>query len=186
MTIPPGGDKAIGRAAHNWKATLKVLGVFFFVLAVVILAVVIPFRVLLLLLTPLLSSAQQQLSPALPLRSSSRWILDANNQRIKFRCVNWAGHQEANVPEGLDKQPIPTIVDWIKSQGFNCVRLTYSIDHALNPSLALSDSFVRAAAAANVPVQSTQRNLMRWLLARRIQREEERRGREGLRAWSME
>lgn len=113
---------------------------------------------LLTLLTSLLTSlatAQQQLSPALPLRSSSRWILDANNNRVKFRCVNWAGHQEANIPEGLDKQPVTYIVDWIKKQGFNCVRLTYSIDHALNPNLKVSDSFTQAAAAAGVSVQAT-------------------------------
>ncbi|KAK3313786.1 glycoside hydrolase family 5 protein [Apodospora peruviana] len=89
---------------------------------------------------------------ALPLKSSSRWILDANNQRVKFRCVNWAGHQEANIPEGLDKQPVGYIVDWIKQQGFNCVRLTYSIDHALNGNtMKVADSFSQAAAAAGVP-----------------------------------
>lgn len=93
---------------------------------------------------------------AIPLHTSSRWILDANNKRVKLRCVNWAGHMEANVPEGLDKQPIEFIADWIKAQGFNCVRLTYSIDHALNPDLKVSDSFTAAAKAAGVSAQSMQ------------------------------
>ena len=86
---------------------------------------------------------------AIPLHSSSRWILDSNNERVKLRCVNWAGHMEANVPEGLHKQPISFIADWIRDQGFNCVRLTYSIDHALDPDLRVSDSFAAAGAAAS-------------------------------------
>ena len=87
---------------------------------------------------------------ALPLHSSSRWILDNNGNRVKFTCVNWAGHGEANIPEGLNKQSIDFIADMIKSQGFNCVRLTYSIDHALNPTLAVQDSFAIAAANSGV------------------------------------
>ncbi|KAK4242470.1 glycoside hydrolase [Achaetomium macrosporum] len=100
------------------------------------------------LLGPLIQAADI----ALPLHSSSRWILDANNQRVKFRCVNWAGHMETNIPEGLQHQSIDFIVDWIAQQGFNCVRLTYSIDHALNPSLSVSASFTAAAGAAGVPL----------------------------------
>ncbi|OQV19265.1 hypothetical protein BV898_06688 [Hypsibius exemplaris] len=92
------------------------------------------------------------LGQALPLHSSSRWILDSTNQRVKLRCVNWAGHMETHVPEGLHKQAIEFLANWIKQQGFNCVRLTYSIDHALNPSLKVSDSFTAAAAAAGVSV----------------------------------
>ncbi|KAI1465268.1 glycoside hydrolase family 5 protein [Daldinia caldariorum] len=86
----------------------------------------------------------------LPLSTSSRWILDADGKRVKLRCVNWAGHQEANLPEGLHKQSIDYIADFISAQGFNCVRLTYSIDHALNPDVRVSDSFASAASAAGV------------------------------------
>ncbi|KAI0377066.1 glycoside hydrolase family 5 protein [Hypomontagnella monticulosa] len=88
----------------------------------------------------------------LPLSTSSRWILDADGQRVKLRCINWAGHQEANLPEGLNKQSIDYIADFIAAQGFNCVRLTYSIDHALNPNVKVSDAFTAAAGAANVSV----------------------------------
>jgi len=62
---------------------------------------------------------------------------------------------EANVPEGLHKQSIDTLADWIKAQGFNCVRLTYSIDMALNPGLKVVDSFRNAAGAAGVSTQAT-------------------------------
>ncbi|KAL2260742.1 hypothetical protein VTK26DRAFT_5161 [Humicola hyalothermophila] len=96
------------------------------------------------LLVPLIQAV------TLPLTASSRWILDANNQRVKFRCTNWAGHMETNVPEGLQHQHIDDIIDWVAQQGFNCVRLTYSIDHALNPAIRVSDSFVAAASAAGV------------------------------------
>ncbi|OTB00118.1 glycoside hydrolase family 5 protein [Hypoxylon sp. CI-4A] len=86
----------------------------------------------------------------LPLSTNSRWIVDADGNRVKLRCVNWAGHQEVNLPEGLNKQSIDYIADFISQQGFNCVRLTYSIDHALNPDVLVSDSFTAAAGAANV------------------------------------
>ncbi|KAK3989480.1 glycoside hydrolase [Cladorrhinum sp. PSN332] len=108
----------------------------------------------LFLLLPLLSTAQAPppTLPALPLHSSSRWILDANNNRVKLRCVNWAGHMEANIPEGLNHQPLDAIVSWIASQGFNCVRLTYSTDLALTGNTTLvSTSFQSAASSWSRP-----------------------------------
>ncbi len=89
---------------------------------------------------------------ALPLHTSSRWILDANNARVKLRCINWAGHMQVNLPEGLHKQPIGVLADWIKAQGFNCVRLTYSIDLALQPNISIADTFQNAADPAGVPL----------------------------------
>ncbi|KAJ6512903.1 glycoside hydrolase family 5 protein [Mycena sanguinolenta] len=89
-------------------------------------------------------------APALPLSSSSRWILDANGVRVKFKCANWPGHLEANVPEGLSSQPLDTIVNWVADNGFNCVRLTYSIDLALTPSTLVQDSFTQGGVAAGV------------------------------------
>jgi hypothetical protein len=54
------------------------------------------------------------------------------------------------MPEGLHKQPLNRTADWIAANGFNCVRLTYSIDMALNPGLRVEDSFRAAAANAKV------------------------------------
>ncbi|KAK2594226.1 hypothetical protein QQS21_008068 [Conoideocrella luteorostrata] len=88
--------------------------------------------------------------PKLPLSTSSRWILDSSGKRLKLRCINWAGHLEVNVPEGLNKKPVEQVADWIQKQGYNCVRLTYSIDMALNPSLKVRDSFRAAAQLAAV------------------------------------
>ncbi|KIY64332.1 glycoside hydrolase family 5 protein [Cylindrobasidium torrendii FP15055 ss-10] len=90
------------------------------------------------------------LAQTLPLKTQSR--LDADDNRVKFRCINWAGHGETNIPEGLHKQSIDHIADFIKDQGFNCVRLTYSIDHALNPDVSVKDSFTSAADSAGVDV----------------------------------
>lgn len=100
-------------------------------------------------LLTLASTAQS--APSLPLSTSSRWILDANGDRVKFRCVNWAGHMETHVPEGLHRQPISSIAQMIVDHGFNCVRLTYSIDWALNPDESVADAFHGAADLAGVP-----------------------------------
>ncbi|KAI4152487.1 MAG: hypothetical protein LQ340_002887 [Diploschistes diacapsis] len=94
-------------------------------------------------LSALISSAHSEV--AYPLSTSSRWVVDSNGDRFKLRCVNWAGHLEPGVPEGLSKQPVDKIAVWIASNDFNCVRLTYSIDMALAPNISVSDSFTQAA-----------------------------------------
>jgi hypothetical protein len=86
----------------------------------------------------LASVASAQLEP---LHTSSRWILDSSNKRFKLKCINWAGHMEANIPEGLQHQPIEAISKLIADSGFNCVRLTFSIDMALNQGASVSESF---------------------------------------------
>ncbi|KAI4596546.1 hypothetical protein KJ359_005302 [Pestalotiopsis sp. 9143b] len=93
-----------------------------------------------------LGAAAQQL----PLKTDSRWILDDAGDRVKLRCINWPGHMESNIPEGLNKQPVDFIADFIQQQGFNCVRLTYSIDHALDPGVLVQESFAAGASNANV------------------------------------
>ncbi|PFH61796.1 hypothetical protein XA68_16224 [Ophiocordyceps unilateralis] len=94
--------------------------------------------------------APSQTKPRVPLSVSGRWIVDTTGQRVKLRCINWAGHLEVNMPEGLHRQSVEHTADWIASQGFNCVRLTYSIDMALQPDVTVEDSFHRAAKAAGV------------------------------------
>ncbi|XP_071920130.1 glycosyl hydrolase 5 family protein-like [Coffea arabica] len=68
-----------------------------------------------------------KLSKSLPLSTSSRWILDdKTGSRVKLTCVNWVGHLEPLVVEGLQKKPLPYIVDNVALMGFNCVRLTWA------------------------------------------------------------
>lgn len=88
--------------------------------------------------------------------TSSRWILDSNNQRFKLRCVNWGGHLEANIPEGLQHKPVDYIASWIANAGFNCVRLTYSIDMALSPNTLVSTSFTNAGVTSGVGAAAMQ------------------------------
>jgi len=80
-----------------------------------------------------------------PFTTSGRWILDANERRFKFRCVHWVGHMETNIPEGLQHQNVDYVSAWIAKSGFNCIRLSYSIDLALNPTLLVKNSFTAAA-----------------------------------------
>ncbi|MBE3044616.1 cellulase family glycosylhydrolase [Candidatus Bathyarchaeota archaeon] len=106
-------------------------------------------RAILALILTLLT--QSLAKPAVPLSSESRWVVDANGHRLKLRCINWAAHLEPNIPEGLHKRSAPSLASWIVSNGFNCVRLTYSTDMALNPSLPVRDSFLKAAAETGAP-----------------------------------
>jgi endoglucanase len=101
-----------------------------------------------------LGVALPALAQELPLKTSSRWILDNSGQRVKLRCINWAGHMETHIPEGLHKQSIDHITGFIKDQGFNCVRLTYSIDYALSPGTTVQDAFTAAAGASGLPVDT--------------------------------
>lgn len=97
------------------------------------------------------NSSSSSNAPALPLSTSGRWILDADGARVKLRCVNWAGHMEAHVPEGLHRQSVDTIAQFIADAGFNCVRLTYSIDWALHPDETVADAFANAANLSGTP-----------------------------------
>jgi hypothetical protein len=78
------------------------------------------------------------------LHTSSNQILDETDSPVKFKCVNWAGHLEINIPEGLQHQSVDYIASWIAANKFNCVRLTYSIDMALGPTQPVADSFAAA------------------------------------------
>lgn len=64
---------------------------------------------------------------SLPLSTNYRWIINTQTgDRVKLKCVNWAGHMEVMVPEGLDRQPLDDIAAKVASLGFNCVRLTWA------------------------------------------------------------
>ena len=75
-----------------------------------------------------------------PLRTSGRYIVDANNVRLKLASVNWyGGSDELFVPGGLDVRPRAEIAQLIRSLGFNSVRLPYSDELVLtNPLIPAS------------------------------------------------
>lgn len=66
--------------------------------------------------------------PDTPFKSSGRWITDASGANVTHAGVNWPGHGEVMIPEGLQHQSILAIVSRIKSLGMNAIRLTYAIE----------------------------------------------------------
>ena len=68
-------------------------------------------------------------SIAFPFLVSDGVIKEASGSTVDMQCVNWPGHMETNLPEGLQKQPLEAIVDRVKSSNlYNCVRLTYAVE----------------------------------------------------------
>lgn len=66
--------------------------------------------------------------PPLPLSSDDGWILDASGDKFPFVGINWPGHEEAMIPEGLQYQSIASIVSRVSEMGFNSVRLTFATE----------------------------------------------------------
>ena len=65
--------------------------------------------------------------PDMPLHTRGRFIVDANERRVKLASVNWYGASDTYmVPGGLDRAPLSHIVAQIKALGFNSVRLPFS------------------------------------------------------------
>ncbi|MCM2424606.1 cellulase family glycosylhydrolase [Streptomyces sp. RKAG337] len=61
--------------------------------------------------------------------TSGRQILDAANQPVRIAGVNWFGFETANyVPHGLWSRDCKSMIDQMKSLGYNTIRLPYSDD----------------------------------------------------------
>ena len=97
---------------------------------------------------------------AYPLSASGSRLVDANNRTVQMRCANWPGHMETMLPEGLQWQPLSTIVQLLVAPGtFNCIRLSYSVElFYAGANLTARQSFARlglndtiAAVEANNP-----------------------------------
>jgi hypothetical protein len=63
-----------------------------------------------------------------PFHTEGEKILDNSGNSVKYAGVNWPGHGEVMVPEGLQYQSISKIVSDMKSIGMNVIRLTYAIE----------------------------------------------------------
>ncbi|KAL8420680.1 hypothetical protein RB594_003463 [Gaeumannomyces avenae] len=63
-----------------------------------------------------------------PFTTSGRWIVGKSGSNLNFAGVNWPGHGEAMIPEGLQYQSVASIVSRVKSLGMNAVRLTYATE----------------------------------------------------------
>lgn len=65
----------------------------------------------------------------LPLSTDGSKIVDTENNMVRLACVNWYGaHMERYVVNGLDLQSLDDMSQMIADQGFNCVRLPYSLE----------------------------------------------------------
>ncbi|KAI5055627.1 hypothetical protein GOP47_0029148 [Adiantum capillus-veneris] len=82
------------------------------------------------------------------LKASSRWLVrESDGERVKLACVNWAGHLETMLPEGLNRQPLYKLALGVKGMGFNCVRLTFATYMFTNATLSnwtVTESFTHA------------------------------------------
>ena len=66
-------------------------------------------------------------APAFPLHTSGQYIVDSNGVRVHLNAFNWYGAESTDfVVEGLQAQPLSSIVATIKGLGFNAVRLLWS------------------------------------------------------------
>ena len=68
-----------------------------------------------------------QAQPALPLHTAGPYIVDSNGERVHLNAVSWYGAESRDfVVGGLDLASLQSIVQEIKSLGFNAVRLPWS------------------------------------------------------------
>ncbi|KAF4998714.1 hypothetical protein FGRMN_3040 [Fusarium graminum] len=63
-----------------------------------------------------------------PFKTSGRWIVNANDEKVSLAGANWPGHGEVMIPEGLQYQSIEGVLSDIKSIGMNAIRLTYATE----------------------------------------------------------
>jgi Cellulase (glycosyl hydrolase family 5) len=65
---------------------------------------------------------------ATPLPTSGRFIVSADGKRVRLAGVNWyGGSEDIGVPAGLDCTNRTALAELIAAQGFNCVRLPFSL-----------------------------------------------------------
>ena len=89
-----------------------------------------------------LMGAPASIETKVPLSASAGWIVDMNRDRVKLSCVNWyGGHQAKFAPGGLNQQPLSSLASLIASMGFNCVRLTFSLELVLTNPVVDSQEF---------------------------------------------
>jgi hypothetical protein len=98
-----------------------------------------------------------------PLSTSGRYIVDVNGNRFKLEAGNWdgaqghwtgsgsttdpvdnhAGEVSYDIPLGLDRAPLPTILAGLHSLGVNAIRLPYA-DAMIHDTSAVPDVAVTA------------------------------------------
>jgi endoglucanase len=86
--------------------------------------------------------------------TSGSQIYDANNQAVRIAGINWYGFETTDlVAHGLSSQDYKTILDTIKAQGFNTVRMPLSNQMVESPSSSLNISFWSNYTAINTDLR---------------------------------
>ncbi|MBV2155146.1 glycoside hydrolase family 5 protein [Kitasatospora sp. SUK 42] len=113
--------------------------------------------------SPVLSGAQLAASWTGPLSTRGRYVVDAGGNRFKLRSGNWDGAQghylgsgdaadpannehgevSYNIPLGLDRAPIGTILAGLHGLGLNSIRLPYA-DAMIHDTTTVPDAAVAA------------------------------------------
>lgn len=76
----------------------------------------------------------------LPLSTLGGKIINTRSDPVKLSCVNWYGaHMGRYVVDGLDEVDINSIAQDIANDGFNCVRLVFSLEQYYNDPVVTDD-----------------------------------------------
>src|SRR5437667_4178905 len=66
--------------------------------------------------------------------TSGNQVLDSNNQRVRIAAINWYGFETTDqIAHGLWAQDYHTVLNQIKSNGYNTIRLPFSNQMVENP-----------------------------------------------------
>lgn len=104
------------------------------------------------------TSGKQACGPntrGLPYHSEGRDIIDRSGSAVTLTGLNWAAHQEAMIPEGLQYNSIRNITTMVKELGFSIVRLTFATEMIDNiydndmEDITIADSLTGALGEAN-------------------------------------
>lgn len=63
-----------------------------------------------------------------PFTTNEQYIVDASGDSFTYAGVNWPGHLDVMIPEGLQYRSISDIMAMLKGLGINSIRLTYAIE----------------------------------------------------------
>ncbi|GAC1516438.1 MAG: hypothetical protein NVS1B11_37130 [Terriglobales bacterium] len=86
--------------------------------------------------------------------TSGSQILDSNSQRVRIAGINWYGFETSSaVANGLYAQDYKVILQTIKSNGYNTVRIPFSNQMVETPGTNLNISYSNASGPINTDLQ---------------------------------
>ncbi|MEM8590115.1 MAG: cellulase family glycosylhydrolase [Pseudomonadota bacterium] len=74
-----------------------------------------------------------------PLSTLGNQIVDANGNPVQIRAINWFGAEnDVRAPHGLWTRPMTDMMDQMVEEGFNAIRLPFSVQNILEDQVATS------------------------------------------------